>query len=82
VTVIVDGRPGKRLVVDVLNAPPGPPAMDGGSATVDAGPRIPGGTGLIGMAERAELVGGRLEHGRTAEGGFRLHADLPWATAS
>jgi len=34
------------------------------------------------MQERAQLVGGRLEHGRTADGGFRLHADLPWATAS
>ncbi|MFE3448082.1 sensor histidine kinase [Nonomuraea sp. NPDC059194] len=40
---------------------------------------IPGtGTGLIGLAERAELAGGRLEHRRTPEGDFVLEAWLPW----
>ncbi|MEU7891591.1 histidine kinase [Nonomuraea sp. NPDC049152] len=42
---------------------------------------IPGtGTGLIGLAERAELAGGRLEHRRTPEGDFVLEAWLPWPT--
>ena len=40
---------------------------------------IPGaGTGVIGLAERASLAGGRLEHGRTPAGDFRLWAWLPW----
>jgi signal transduction histidine kinase len=41
--------------------------------------QIPGaGSGLIGLRERMNLVGGRLEHGRTPDGEFRLHAWLPW----
>ncbi len=41
--------------------------------------RIPGaGSGLIGLRERMNLVGGRLEHGRTPSGDFRLRAWLPW----
>ncbi|HTJ33717.1 MAG TPA: histidine kinase [Dactylosporangium sp.] len=39
---------------------------------------VPGaGAGLIGLAERVELAGGRIEHGRHA-GEFRLRARLPW----
>jgi signal transduction histidine kinase len=33
--------------------------------------------GLIGMAERARAVGGRLDHGPVAGGGFRVCAVLP-----
>jgi signal transduction histidine kinase len=33
--------------------------------------------GLVGVAERVALVGGRVEHGPAA-GGFRLEAWLPW----
>ena len=41
--------------------------------------RRPGdGQGLRGLTERAALVDGRLEHGRTPEGDFRLAAWLPW----
>ncbi|MBX6768551.1 MAG: histidine kinase, partial [Actinomadura rubrobrunea] len=36
-----------------------------------------GGAGLIGQREGAELVGGRLEHGRTPENDFVLRAWLP-----
>ncbi|WP_214401675.1 sensor histidine kinase [Pseudonocardia lacus] len=44
-----------------------------------AGAGTPGsGTGLIGLAERVELAGGRLEHG-VADGRFRLVATLPRA---
>lgn len=35
------------------------------------------GFGLIGMAERAHSVGGRVEHGPGATGGFRVTAVLP-----
>lgn len=41
--------------------------------------RIPGAkAGLIGLTERAELAGGRLEHGPTPEGEFVVRAWLPW----
>jgi signal transduction histidine kinase len=44
-----------------------------------AGTSLPGAsTGLIGLRERMDLVGGRLEHGRTAAGEFRLRAEVPW----
>jgi signal transduction histidine kinase len=71
VTVQVAGGPGTGLTVEVSNRWP-----VGQSLTR----RIPGtGTGLIGLAERASLVGGRLEHGRTDAGDFRLAAWLPWS---
>jgi signal transduction histidine kinase len=37
------------------------------------------GRGLIGMHERVALYGGALEAGPVAEGGFRVHAELPRA---
>jgi signal transduction histidine kinase len=49
-----------------------------GSARADPLPPIPGaGQGLMGLAERARLSGGRLEHGWTAEDEFRLAVWLP-----
>ncbi len=40
--------------------------------------RLPGsGQGLVGLTERANLIGGRLEHGWTPEGDFRLAVHLP-----
>jgi signal transduction histidine kinase len=36
------------------------------------------GQGLVGLAERVALADGRLEHGPTAGGGWRLAAWLPW----
>ena len=39
---------------------------------------LPGsGTGLVGLAERVRLVGGRFEHGQDGAQ-FRLSAWLPW----
>jgi signal transduction histidine kinase len=67
VRVTVDGAAGTGLTVEVRNP------------LVRAAPEIPGsGTGLIGLAERAMLAGGRLEHGHTRQGDFRMHAWLPW----
>jgi signal transduction histidine kinase len=40
---------------------------------------LPGGSGLIGLAERVELAGGALEHGPNPRGDFVLRATLPWA---
>ena len=35
------------------------------------------GRGLVGMRQRAAVLGGTVETGRAAEGGFRVHARLP-----
>jgi signal transduction histidine kinase len=39
--------------------------------------RSASGYGLVGMAERATLIGGTLDAGPAAEGGWRVHAVLP-----
>ncbi|MFI8769285.1 sensor histidine kinase [Streptomyces sp. R-07] len=68
VTVTVRGRPGDGLTVDIHNPAPEGPV-----------PHVPGsGQGLIGLTERAALAGGRMEHGPDPDGGFALHAWLPW----
>ncbi|MEV3992585.1 histidine kinase [Streptomyces sp. NPDC049837] len=68
VTVTVRGRPGDGLTVGVHNPAPTGPV-----------PHVPGsGQGLIGLTERATLAGGRLTHGPAPDGGFALHAWLPW----
>jgi signal transduction histidine kinase len=72
VTVTLHGAPGAGLEVSVVN-PLGP-----GSAPAS----VPGsGTGLVGLTERLELAGGRLEFG-TDRGEFRLRAWLPWLNAA
>jgi signal transduction histidine kinase len=66
----LDGAPGHGLAIEVRNPSP---VLATGEST------IPGtGTGLLGLAERATLSGGRLEHGPDEHGHFRLHAWLPW----
>lgn len=55
-----------RVVVDDDGA--GPPERPGA-----------GGTGLVGMRERATALGGTLTHGRAPGGGFRVQAVLPLA---
>jgi signal transduction histidine kinase len=68
VSVAVHAAAGGGLTVEVRNPCTGTAAIPGG------------GTGLIGLAERAVLAGGRLEHGPTDDGDFRLRAWLPWRT--
>ena len=70
-SVTVDGTPAAGLTVEIRN-----PLPD----RVDRAAAIPGaGTGLIGLAERVALTGGRLAHGPTPDGDFRLWAWLPWS---
>jgi signal transduction histidine kinase len=57
-------------------------ADDGRSSAVHAGTNGNRGQGLIGMRERVALYGGKLEVGRTPEGGFRVLADLPLEAAA
>ncbi|WP_152627271.1 sensor histidine kinase [Streptacidiphilus melanogenes] len=47
----------------------------------DTAPRAPGGFGLLGMRERAESLGGRVEAGPRPDGGWLVHAELPWESA-
>ncbi len=70
VAVELAGAPGEGLAVEVRNRWP-----VGGTVAPD----LPGtGTGLVGIAERVSLAGGRLEYGRDDAGDFRLAAWLPW----
>ncbi len=68
VTVRLEGQPGAHLVVEVTN----PRAL----GPVDATPAS--GLGLLGLTERVDLAGGRLEHGWTPEGVHRLVVSIPW----
>jgi signal transduction histidine kinase len=60
-------REGDTLVVDV---------RDDGAGEVPAGTSTTG-LGVVGMRERAQLLGGTLAIGPEAGGGFRVHARLP-----
>jgi signal transduction histidine kinase len=69
VEVSVAGEEGAGLTIEIRNRLP----VGVGAAA------IPGaGTGIVGLAERTSLAGGKLEHGRTAGGDWRLWAWLPW----
>ncbi|MCD4527041.1 sensor histidine kinase [Nocardioides sp. cx-173] len=66
-TIAVSGGPDEGVDITLRN-----PIGFGPTATPGAG------LGLVGLAERAVLRGGRLEH-RTDRGVFELRAWLPWA---
>ena len=73
VTIAIRGDRDAGVDVHVVNRP----AV--GQAHVDAGDDTGGsGTGLVGLAERVQLEGGELTHGPSGDGGFELHATLPW----
>jgi signal transduction histidine kinase len=68
-TVLLGGRRGRNLIVVVTNRT-APAAAEPG--------RIPGsGSGLVGLRERVQLAGGRLDT-KSGHGRFRLWAVLPW----
>ncbi len=71
VTIEVAGRPGDRLVVEVTNPladlAPARPAGDGSGS----------GLGLVGVGERAELLGGSVTYG-VRDDTYELTASLPW----
>jgi signal transduction histidine kinase len=78
VTVELDGD-SEGLRVHVRNGPP-PDAT--GPLIVRADSLPGGGHGLIGLRERAELLGGGITHRHTSDGGFELIAKLPTRPAS
>ena len=54
----------------------GPNAADAGRTRLEA-PEPVGGHGLVGMRERATMLGGRFSAGPATEGGFLVEAELP-----
>jgi signal transduction histidine kinase len=77
--------PASQVEVDIAQSGAGtltvtvntlPPTLDPHRAETVALP--PGsGTGLIGLAERVALIGGRLDHGAVPGGGYTLNVTLP-----
>jgi len=79
----ITGNPGGGAgIAGIPGAAAGTVGLRGGTVGLRGGAGIAGipggGAGLIGLTERASLAGGRLEHGRTPAGEFRLWAWLPW----
>ena len=71
----IEGAPRQGLTIEARNPVP----VLAAGATDIPGSGIPGsGTGLVGLAERAALSGGHLEHGLDEHGEFNLRAWLPW----
>lgn len=66
-TVVVDDRSAAELAVTVRNGPSSGGGVVAGSS----------GFGLIGMRERAELTGARLDVGPTADGGWQVSLRMP-----
>ncbi|MEE4423485.1 sensor histidine kinase [Streptomyces bugieae] len=65
-TVVEIGYCSDRLAVRIADDGPGP-----------AGPTHTG-HGLVGMQERAALLGGKLTAGPGPDGGFLIEAEIPW----
>ncbi|MDP9864750.1 MULTISPECIES: sensor histidine kinase [Streptosporangium] len=81
VRIHVAGAPGRGVTVEVRNTAPAAAATTPApmtDTTAAPAPAAGSGQGLVGLAERVALAGGRLEHGPTAAGGWRLAAWLPW----
>lgn len=68
VVITLAGRPGGELHVGVSNP-----------RSVGVAPDVPtSGLGLLGLAERVELSGGRMQHGWVGDDEHRLCVWLPW----
>jgi signal transduction histidine kinase len=69
IDVVLTGDPECGLRVEIRNPMPSWPIVT----------TVPGsGLGLVGLSERVQLAGGRLDHERTADDRFVLTARLPW----
>ncbi len=77
--VIKHGGPNARIHVQLsrFHDPCGGGVLVRVSDDGRGGPVAPGGSGLIGMRERAEAVGGRLSFGPNGSRGFVVHAEFP-----
>ncbi|MFF2390670.1 sensor histidine kinase [Agromyces sp. NPDC058104] len=70
---VVLERPGDELVVTIDD--------DGRGFAVDGADAASEGRGVLGMRERAALLGGSVELGGSSLGGTRVTARLPWSDA-
>jgi signal transduction histidine kinase len=71
-TVVISGDEANGVTVEIVNQRP-----------VSQVSLLPGaGAGLIGLRERVALLGGSLEYGPSADGGWRVAAWLPWHTSA
>ncbi|GAA4189207.1 histidine kinase [Streptosporangium oxazolinicum] len=68
VHITLEGTAGGELTVGVRNSP----------ATAKPGRPPASGFGLLGLAERIDLAGGKLDHHPTPGNGYDLTAQLPW----
>lgn len=80
--VLKHGGPGARAQVRVSWTPAAVEVevIDDGRGA-GAAPTPAGGQGLVGMRERAELVGGWVEAGPGPQGGWRVRAHVPESTS-
>lgn len=69
VAVRLAGQPASGLTIEVRNPRPLRPLPTALPAS---------GLGLLGLAERVSLAGGRLRHGSDTDGGYVVSAWLPW----
>ncbi len=68
-------RVGGLIEVEILDGGPGEPGQDGEEAREVVG--VSGGNGLIGMRERASVLGGTLAVGPMPGGGWQVRATFP-----
>ncbi|MFF1695411.1 sensor histidine kinase [Streptomyces sp. NPDC058257] len=73
VHVTLEGSEGDQLDVSVRNFP-----ATASPAATSAAQRPASGFGLLGLTERVDLAGGRLDHHPTPDRGYLLTARLPW----
>lgn len=69
-TVVINYLP-DTLKVEIVNGPPEHGRQGDGPG---------GGRGLLGMRERAAILGGHMEHGSVSRGGYRVAVALPAAS--
>ncbi|MFZ1992859.1 MAG: histidine kinase [Solirubrobacteraceae bacterium] len=84
VTIVIDGDRTAGMRVDVVNRPRvgrsvAPGAEARGTDDADDDGHVGSGVGLVGLAERVTLIGGRLTSEVLPGGGFRLMATIPWS---
>lgn len=75
-TLEVTGSPSRGIIIDSSNP------VEVGAASTSPSAETPraGGKGLLGLSERVELLGGRIDVS-SERGIFRIHVELPWQRA-